>query len=168
MKANQETVDMCPLCAHRPFRTEGARRDRVAKELKEEKIRGWKSDGGGFVFTSPCGRWKTYCAVDGDYFYISFGGSDMPPLDVPRLRLSATGSTIRGAVAEVMKKIRVHCKPLRLPWETIRTGFFPSGLDKDKRRAPKLPYSFSDHATAGLGSAAGSYPATKRTKRKTP
>lgn len=130
MKANKETVDMCPLCAHRPFRTEGARRDRVAKELKEEAIRGWKSDGGGFVFTSPCGRWKTYCAVDGDYFYISFGGSDMPPLDVPRLRLSATGSTIRGAVAEVMKKIRVHCQPLRLPWETIRTGVFPSGLDK--------------------------------------
>lgn len=127
------------------------------------------------VETAKEEEWKVTPSTheDGDYFYISFGGSDMPPLDVPRLRLSATGSTIRGAIIEVMSKLRVHCQPLRIPWETIRTGVFPSGLDKTeprpKKRRPKIvnPAGFADHATAGIGSAAGSYPAAKPTKRKT-
>lgn len=129
MKSNKETVDMCPLCK-RNRSEETVRRERVAKELKEEAILGWKAHGGGCVFVSPCGRWKTYCATDGDYFHVDFSDDDTPALDVPRMRLSATGNTIRGAVVHVMIKIRIHCRPLRLPWETIRTGVFPSGLDK--------------------------------------
>lgn len=54
------------------------------------------------------------------------------------MRLSATGNTIRDAVIHVMTKIRIHCRPLGLPWETIRIGVFPSGLDKGEPKKKRV------------------------------
>lgn len=143
----------CALCKRKNDEEE-IRRNTVGAALWRENIVGWKTRHGGCVFTSPCERWTVWCNIDGDYFTVSFSDKDGPKLDVPRLRITDTGQTIRSAINRVLQKIWQHCKVLYLDRKTVEIGVRPAGLDAQFWQFPKAGKDVSWKVPASVGNAA--------------